>query len=445
MLISISLLLLNLVLLLVWIGKGMNEGKSPASVVQSVAEGLHAVDGAYALEATPQKTLDHLQVWAMLMDESGQVIWRHHVPDDLPNRYSVTDVAKFSLRYLNDYPVFVWAHQAGLVVIGYPQGSLAKYQHILPTRWVENLPLRALSLLIGNIVLALLVSLLIGSRLVRSIRPLTRAIHALAKDQPAYVEPKGILEHLARSVNHAADLLRRKNDALKARDEARSNWIAGISHDIRTPLSMVLGYASELEEDGRISDQQRGHAGVIRRQAEKLRSLVSDLNLVSMLEYDMQPLVPKPVRLAALARQIASDMLNNGLDPRYRLEIDELNENAQVMADERLLLRAMSNLVHNSIKHNSDGCEIRLRTTLDTDACTCSFFVSDDGRGKARSELSELLELPYSSKRKRPGSHEHGLGLPMTARIAKAHQGSLNLSSDVGEGWTAEIRLPALM
>lgn len=343
-----------------------------------------------------------------------------------------------------DYPVFVWEHDEGLVVIGYPKYSLAKYQHILPASWVSSLPLRIVSLIIGNIMLALILSLLIGSKLIQSIRPLTKAIQDLAKDREVFVEPKGILATLAQSVNGASALLQQKNQSLKSRDEARSNWIAGISHDIRTPLSMVLGYASEMEESNNIPMEQRRQASIIRQQAEKLRSLVNDLNLVSMLEYEMQPLNKRPIRLSTLARQIASEFLNNGLDERFMLEIEILDEGVQVNGDEKLLARAITNLIQNSINHNPGGCEILLQTSFNATNKTCSFIVVDNGKGISQNKLSDLLELPYSSKRKRPSQNGHGLGLPMVARIAKAHQGYLILSSDTGKGVKAEIVLPSI-
>lgn len=380
----------------------------------------------------------------MLINDTGHIAWNYMLPDELPETYSLADVAKFTRNYLMDYPVFVWEHDEGLVVVGYPKESLAKYQHILPTSWVSSLSLRIASLLIGNIALALLLSLLIGSKLIHSIRPLTQGIQGLAEDREVYVEPKGVLANLAESVNRASALLRQRNDSLKTRDEARSNWIAGISHDIRTPLSMLLGYASNLEENIDIPIEQRRQAGIIRQQAEKLRSLVSDLNLVSMLEYEMQPLSKKTIRLSALARKIASEFLNNGLDERFILELESFDENAHVNGDERLLTRAITNLIQNSINHNPDGCQIRLQTSFNEGNKTCSFIVADNGKGISQNELSGLLELPFSSKRKRPGQNGHGLGLPMVARIAKAHKGHLILSSDIGKGLRAEITFPSI-
>ena len=110
------------------------------------------------------------------------VIWNYMLPEELPKTYSLAEVSKFSRNYLMDYPVFVWEHDEGLVVVGYPKDSLAKYQHILPTSWVSSLPLKIVSLLVGNIALALLLSLFIGSRLIRSIRPITQGIQGLAED-----------------------------------------------------------------------------------------------------------------------------------------------------------------------------------------------------------------------------------------------------------------------
>ncbi|MFS0556000.1 sensor histidine kinase [Brevibacillus sp. 179-C9.3 HS] len=441
-LIAVFLLIVNYVILGTFVFKGMNEGYPPVHVTQSVAEGLHKIGDHYVLDAKAQDWLRKSQAWAMLIANNGQVIWNEALPEQLPRTYSLAEVAQLSRNYLQDYPVFVWEHEMGLIVVGYPKDSLAKYQFHFPISWISDLPFRLLALVIGNILLAALLSLLIGSRLIRAIRPLISGIHALAEEQQTQVEAKGMLSGIARSINHASKLLQEKNDLLKARDEARSNWIAGISHDIRTPLSMVLGYASELEESEEVPYEQQQKASIIRKQGEKLRSLVSDLNLVSMLEYEMQPLHTKTIRTSTLARRIVSDFLNNGLPEAYTIELDVTTEQCFVMGDEKLLTRAITNLVQNSIIHNPDGCHILVQTTLSPDQQHACLIIADNGRGIAKHLLPDLLELPYSSKRNTPVHNGHGLGLPMVARIAAAHHGRLQLSSDTGKGMTAEICLP---
>lgn len=441
--ISVFLLILNFILLGVWIFKGMNVEQSPYSMVQTVAEALQASSDGFILKKEGEQLLEQNNAWVMLIDDKGEVVWNRDLPVSLDRSYSLTEVAQFSRNYLMDYPVYVWEHAEGLVVVGFPKTSMAKYQFNVPVGWVKGLPFRIVVMVLGNAVLALLLSLLIGSRLIKSIKPLLHGIYSLAQEQDAYVEPKGVFSGLAQSINHTSLLLRQKDASLKARDEARSNWIAGISHDIRTPLSMVLGYASEMEGSPVVPAEQRQQAAIIRQQGEKLRSLVSDLNLVSMLEYDMQPLHTRRLRLSVLARQVASDFLNQGLDDRFMLDVDIADEQLQVKGDEKLLIRAITNLVQNSIHHNPEGCQIIVQTSASSDGRSCRIIVRDNGQGVAERDLPDLLKLPYSSGRRRAVRNGHGLGLPMVARIAKAHQGQFSLISDKGQGMQAIIELPA--
>ncbi len=442
-LVSVVLLVFNLILLGSLIFKEIREGPSPEAVVRQLNGGL-AKDGRgkYGLSEESHALLQAHRAWAMLLDGDGIVRWSERLPAEIPRAYTLTDVAKFSRYYLMEYPVYVWEREDGLLVIGYPKNSYGKYQLDFLVEWLRSLPLRLLLLLLCNAALALAVSVLIGTRLIRGIRPLIDGIHALAKEEPVRLENGGLFSDLSQSINSASRMLQDKNEALKARDEARSNWIAGVSHDIRTPLSMILGYASELEERETLPAEARQQAAIIRRQGERLRSLVSDLNLVSMLEYEMQPLRLKPIRLSALARQAASDFLNDGLDDRYAITVQVLDESVLALGDERLLYRAVTNLVQNSIRHNPEGCAIELRTLRSPDERFCQFVVSDDGQGMPREDLSDVVMLPYVAGRKRPSRNGHGLGLPMVARIARAHRGELILDSDSGAGLRAVLQLP---
>ncbi|GIO38360.1 two-component sensor histidine kinase [Paenibacillus antibioticophila] len=432
--ISIFLLLFNFVVLGMLVFKEINQRPSPEVVLKQVAQGLNSQNESYDLDEQVTELLQHNEAWAMLLGEDGQVQWDYRLPNDVPRTYNLVDVALFSRYYLMEYPVYIWEHEDGLVVVGYPKKSHWKYQFDVLSDWMSSLPLRLVMLLLLNAAVALLISVVIGMRLMRGIRPLVDGVHSIAREEPVQLNSKEIFGDLARSINSASAILQKKTAALKARDEARSNWIAGISHDIRTPLSMVLGYASEMEDNLDLPEEQRHQAGIIRRQGEKLRSLVSDLNLVSMLEYEMQPLQLKHIRLAVLARQVATEFLNNGLDDRYVIELKMTDEAVQIKGDEKLLLRAISNLIQNSMLHNPQGCEIILETSLSEDRSQYRFIVRDNGRGIPQEQLAEITELPYSSRRRRSVQQGHGLGLPMVARIAQAHQGRLKLVSAVDQG-----------
>src|SRR5699024_5131421 len=117
--------------------------------------------------------------------------------------------------------------------------------------------------------------------------------------------------------------LYRAGDFLMQNDNTRAEWIRGVSHDIHTPLYTVLGYASELDDDDALPTEARQQAGMIRRQGERLKSLVDDLNLTTKLEYALQPIHRETVDLTEIGRQAVSEVLNSGVPERYEITFSE--------------------------------------------------------------------------------------------------------------------------
>ena len=114
-----------------------------------------------------------------------------------------------------------------------------------------------------NIGLAALVACLVGINLYRKINTLTKGIKNMSSEKPVKLKEKGIFKEMAKNINETSRALGSKNEALAKRDEARSNWISGISHDIRTPLSMIMGYSESLESSGEIKECDRIKAEII--------------------------------------------------------------------------------------------------------------------------------------------------------------------------------------
>ncbi|MPM82205.1 Adaptive-response sensory-kinase SasA [bioreactor metagenome] len=288
-----------------------------------------------------------------------------------------------------------------------------------------------------NGLIAVLLALLFGLRLFRSLKPLAKGIEDMAQKRPVELSTRGLLGHLAEGINKTSAQLTKQETALCKRDNARTTWIAGVSHDIRTPLSIVMGYASQLEEDLELPQPKREQAGIIRRQSERIKALVSDLNLASKLEYDMQPIRRNTISLAALLRQIVVDFLNSGLSDSYSIDtaINENAQNSMVNGDEELLRRAVSNLIANSIRHNPNGCAIKI--TLEKDCGNYSLTVSDNGVGFA-SDILEKLNRPKSAAQ----LENHGLGLTIVRQIIKAHGGTTAFRNLPEGGCTASLCLP---
>ncbi|MDB0438856.1 sensor histidine kinase [Clostridioides difficile] len=405
-------------------------------------EKLTLKDGKFVLDESSKEVLHKNQVWAMLIDDNGDRIWEYDLPKEIPKHYTLTDVAKFSKFFLKDYPVYVWEHPEGLIVTGYPKDKYTRFNLTYTIREIEQFPRLILIMLLLNAIITFLIALFIGLKMVKSIKPIITGMKLISKGEPVLLQEKGILSDISKSINSVSRELQEKNAKLRKREEARSNWIAGISHDIRTPLSMIIGYAGELEESKNLSKREYEQVSIICNQGIKIRELVSDLNLVSKLEYNMQALDCGKLRVSAFLREVVSDFINNDLDNGFYIELDILNEEIIIDADKKLLKRAISNLIQNSITHNQHGCNINVVSRSDLDFCYIT--IEDDGKGMSKDKISYLLKNQYNLSDAYAKGQNHGLGLLIVVGIINAHKGELDITSNDYQGLKITLKLPLI-
>lgn len=146
-----------------------------------------------------------------------------------------------------DYPVFVRTENCGLLILGIPKNAVGKYELIYSMKWFDTLPERIVIILLINLAIALLLSLIFGRKLYGNLKTVTSAINDLRSEKTVNLPEKGIFRDVRRNINETSKSMLRKNAILSERDKARINWIAGISHDIRTPLAIIMGNAKNLK------------------------------------------------------------------------------------------------------------------------------------------------------------------------------------------------------
>ena len=409
---------------------------SPANMLERVAADL-SVSGIS--EETVQE-LNRNQIWAMYLDEGGSCDWSVSLPEEVPTQYRAQDIAVFSKGYLKEYPVFVRSMEDGLLVLGYPKDSFMKLTgNYLPMRAVRLFPLFVTGILAMDILLLFLVYYFSKRKISKNTEPIMASIKTLSTGRPVTLSIQGELSEIANSVNQASQVLSRQN-------QARANWISGVSHDIRTPLSMIMGYAERIARDHAASGNIQQEAEIIRAQSAKIKDLVQDLNLVSQLEYDMQPLTKAPVRPSRLLRSYAVELLNAGIPEKYSLEteISKDAETAVIECDARLISRAVGNLVQNSIRHNPQGCTISLRLACSDTAIFLT--VADNGVGLSAEKLRELEEKPhYMKSTDERLDLRHGLGLLLVRQIVEAHGGTMKMESTPQNGYKTILAFQKLL
>ncbi|MBS1245546.1 MAG: putative two-component sensor histidine kinase, partial [Chloroflexi bacterium] len=225
----------------------------------------------------------------------------------------------------------------------------------------------------------------------------------------------------------------------KELDSMKSDFVATVSHDLRSPLTYMRGYASMLPMVGELSDKQKDYVEKIQGGIEQMTEMVDDLLDLGRIEAGVG-LQRAECVLADLVREIVEDARGRAL--AFNLDLrTEINTSRSMQADQALLKRAISNLLDNAMKYTPPGGKITLG--LNERADSLILHVSDTGIGIASADQGRLFEKFYRVKRRDTldikGS---GLGLAIVKSIAEWHGGRVWVDSQLGVGSTFYLALP---
>lgn len=444
---SILLICLNVILLVI-ITYHQMPNASPWNTAEEVANAIQNTDNGYDLPEEISTELTSQGIWAIMIDnDTMNVVWHtEELPDTIPMHYTIADISSITRGYIDGYPTFTGGTENGLLVLGYPKESFWKH---LWASWdyqlIANAPKIGLCVIVINVAVIFLIYVIVNIRLLKSIKPITNGIQSLPTGNPVHVRESGLLSEVAVHINKTSEILQNQEYQLRKKETARANWIAGVSHDIRTPLSMVMGYAGQLQEDTALNEDQRRKAGMIVRHSERIRNLISDLNLASKLEYNMQPIQMKPENIVAVIRQTTVEFINLNMDGKHEIIwlTDNSVRNCIIEMDKDLIKRAVGNLIQNAMHHNENGCNISINITYDHLFCTIT--VSDNGIGASKELIDSLNNMPhYMICDKSTNEQRHGLGLLIVKQIVDAHHGEVIISQSNVGGFEVSLKFPLL-
>ena len=338
---------------------------------QEITEHLHKEKGEYRLAEEESKKLSGAQQFAMLLDNGGNILWSEFLPKELQKNYTLQDVAKFTRYYLEDYPVRTYVVPEGLLIIGQKKEQIWKYT----LEYKEGV--------IRNLIEFLPLFLLFNALILVSV--------------PIWIQKK----------------------RAKQKEEERTEWIAGVSHDIRTPLAIVLGNAEMIAATTE-SEEIKDRALRIEKQGLRLRRLVENLNLFSKLSFGYGNLEKEKIQVSRFLRKTITEMRNQTEDERVQFTLD-IQEDLQGLVlgfNENLMERALMNLLYNAVQHNPEGCEITVKLYQDEKAHVF-LQVEDNGCGLEKAALKRLNKKNYEWE---PSTGQHGLGLKIVKQVISRHR-----------------------
>jgi two-component system, OmpR family, phosphate regulon sensor histidine kinase PhoR len=236
-------------------------------------------------------------------------------------------------------------------------------------------------------------------------------------------------------------LMSRDVTELEAVARMRRDFIANVSHELKTPLTVITGFVETLQD---LELDERQHARflqLMQEQARNMQRLVADLLTLSSLESEQNPLVEERFAVVQLLLSLSSDakVLSKG---QHDIRLD-IGEAATVLGGRDELASAFGNLVSNAIRYTPGGGRITLAWDVEPDGSGV-FSVADTGIGIAAAHVPRLTERFYRIDRSRSrATGGTGLGLAIVKHVLLRHQAQLEITSELGQGSRFAVRLPA--
>ena len=357
---------------------------------QEIMEHLHKENDEYRLEEEEAEKLSGARQFAMLLDNGGNILWSEFLPKELQKNYTLQDVAKFTRYYLEGYPVRTYVVPEGLLIIGQKKEQIWKYT----LEYKEGV--------IRNLIEFLPLFLLFNALILVSV--------------PIWIQKK----------------------RAKQKEEERTEWIAGVSHDIRTPLAIALGNAEMIAATTE-SEEIKDRALRIEKQGLRLRRLVENLNLFSKLSFGYGNLEKEKIQVSRFLRKAIAEMRNQTEDERvqFNLDIEEDLQGLVLDFNENLMERALMNLLNNAVQHNPEGCEITVKLYQD-EKSHIFLTVEDNGCGLGKAALKRLNKKNYEWE---PSTGQHGLGLKIVKQVISRHRWKVQFRERSQGGFLCRIQM----
>jgi signal transduction histidine kinase len=246
---------------------------------------------------------------------------------------------------------------------------------------------------------------------------------------------------LFEEAHQRADELAAALARLEELDRLKDEFIQNVSHELRSPLALIRGYAEMLDmgELGRLKSEQQKPVTIIARRARMLSELVQDITL--LLEAEVNPPEPEPVHVNELVEAAVEDFQVASREADLTLQAEVTGSLPPVFGSPSYLRRVLDNLLSNAVKFTPQGGRVVVRAYQEQERVVLQ--VSDTGIGIPSSEFTRIFDRFYQvdgSARRRYGGV--GLGLALVKDITHAYGGTIEIESEIGEGTTFTISLP---
>lgn len=426
--------------------EGISLAQWPNDYTNTFVWWLESPDGQVCVREGGLKQLDEYGLWLQLIDENGQEVFAHNKPAHYPVRYTASELLHMGTEpYENGDTVFAGRYEDGdktwSYLIGFPY-AIGKYVLYYNGETVTRLS--PVSRAIGLFCILALVCCVVGYGiwLSRKVSAITDGIRQVSARTYAPLPEQGVFSGIYAVLNKMDQEIRRSDQIQAETDRARNEWIANITHDLKTPLSPIQGYA-ELLADHLETDRRKiqEYGLIILKNLRHIEKLIQDLKLTYQLDAGAVPYRPQETRLIRYLKELMIDLINDPAFADRQIEFESDVPEQKVLLDPDLFRRAAQNLVINALVHNPPDTAVTISVHTDPGK-RVSISILDHGTGMSQAELADLFSRYYRGTSTRARPEGTGLGLAIAKQIVTLHGGEIAVTSAVGRGTAFVIQLP---
>ncbi|MCH5138967.1 HAMP domain-containing histidine kinase [Clostridiaceae bacterium UIB06] len=385
--------------------------------------------------------------WIQIIDESAKELFSYNKPKEVPIKYNPIDIVHIYKYDIANYTVFIsekqYNNQSFAYIIGFPIDHIAKHTITFDPTAIKSFFGKGFFLLLFvYILIAIIISyFLFGKRMGKPLETIINGINDLSKGnyEKRFLE-QGVYTNVFANLNALSETLNENKNKREELEKMREIWISSISHDVKTPLSSIKGYAEIMKDpDYSFSTEEiLEYSDIIYNKSLYIQTLIEDLNLTYKLKNKAVPLKIEELNVSLLLQNIIIGILNHPVYSNRNINFYAETDSIKAFADEKLFKRALTNLIFNSLIHNTDEVQVDV-SIYQRDGI--HIIIKDNGKGIPKKDLEHIFERYYRGTNTTTLVEGSGLGMAISKQIIDAHGGSIFIESILDEGTTVNISL----
>ncbi|MCY6370604.1 sensor histidine kinase [Clostridium ganghwense] len=419
---------------------------APSDFTRKFSKYIEYKDNTPYVTEEGKMQLKNKSAWIQILGEDFKEKYSLNKPEGVSEIYNPLTIVHAYKYDIKNYTIFIGESKHNdktySYIIGFPIKFVAKYT-------MEYSPFMVRKILSGGILILLLIDICIaiivayiffGKKMGKPLENIIKGIKEMSHgNYQKHYKEQGIYKNVFVSLNKLNKTLNENNIKRKELDKMRDNWISSISHDVKTPLSSIKGYAEIMKEpDYSFSNEEiKEYSDIIWNKASYIQELIEELNLTYKLKNNLFSLNKTKVNMVNMLQNIIIEILNDPIYSNRNINLHYEKENVMCFIDEVLFKRAVINLIFNSIIHNDES--VKVDVSIYEKNNTVYILIKDTGKGISKEDLPYIFERYYRGTNTSFSNKGSGLGMAIAKQIIDIHGGYISVKSELGVGANIKI------